>query len=178
MLCEEYPSLFDNAKVQNNLGECKENREFNFPLTFWGCGFLANCFFCLVSSFLVVGLVLSHLTHESAGERKVVVVIDLILYHPRSKRASWIEDKKKAYRHKYFCDDRKPLNLPLRASYLLIFTYTFFVIVYRTFDYSITTDTFVRNIYTSIFSKNCITTNCKIKTFGKCIVSYKCIIFD
>ena len=95
MLCEEYPSLFDNAKVQNNLGECKENREFNFPLTFWCCGFLANCFFCLVSSFLVVGLVLSHLTHESAGERKVVVVIDLILYHPRSKSASWIEDKKK-----------------------------------------------------------------------------------
>ena len=106
MLCEEYPSLFDDAKVRNNLGECKENREFNFPLTFWGCGFLANCFFCLVSSFLVIGLVLSHLTHESAGERKVVVVIDLILYHPMSKRASWIEDKKKAYRHKYFCDDR------------------------------------------------------------------------
>ena len=90
MLCEEYPSLFDNAKVQNNLGECKQNREFNISLTFWGCGFLANCFFCLVSSFLVIGLVLSHLTHESAGERKVVVVIDLILYHPRSKRASWI----------------------------------------------------------------------------------------
>ena len=177
MLCEEYPSLFDGAKVRNNLGECKQNREFNISLTFWGCGFLANCFFCLVSSFLVVGLVLSHLTHESAGERKVVVVIDLILYHPMSKRASWIGDKK-SLPPQVYCDDRKPLNLPLRASYLLIFTYTFFVIVYRTFDYSITTDTFVRNIYTSIFSKNCITTNCKIKTFGKCIVSYKCIIFD
>jgi hypothetical protein len=65
MLCEDYPSLFDNAKIRNNLGECKENREFNFPLTL-GLVFTL-VIFLLYSRLSSCRLVLSYLANKHAG---------------------------------------------------------------------------------------------------------------
>lgn len=59
------PLLFDNAKIRNDFEICKQNREFNISLTF---GLIS--FFCLVSPFLVIGIVLLRQNSERAGERK------------------------------------------------------------------------------------------------------------
>ena len=33
MLCEDYPSLFDDAKIQNDFAKCKQTSVFNILLT-------------------------------------------------------------------------------------------------------------------------------------------------
>ena len=73
------PLLFDNAKIQNKFEKCKPSGVFNITLTstlIW--------FFCLISAFLVIGVVLLRQKSEREGERKHTMLYSMLSSHHSS----------------------------------------------------------------------------------------------